>query len=305
MGLTILAFMAIFVLLCSAGMLIFFRGTMMERLSDAISQPEDSGWRSFLKFEGAGTSIKAIVEPFDRVLPKSPKEISLARTRLNRAGYRDDSHFRILYGAKALVPLGLCLVVAVSGVTEYFGAFFAYTLALAIGYLAPDFWLGRQIKKRQLQIRLGLPEFLDLMVICIEAGVGLDQAVSRSVEELATSQPALADEMGLVQLEQRAGRPRIDAWRNVGERVDIDVMTTLVSAIIQSDQLGTSLAKTLRTYSDSLRIQRRQRVEEMAAKTAVKLVFPLVFFIFPSLYVVALGPAIIVMVDAFQKYFHQ
>jgi tight adherence protein C len=149
-----------------------------------------------------------------------------------------------------------------------------------------------------------MPDFLDLMVVCIEAGLSLDQAMARSTEELRTSLPDLADEMGLVQLEQRAGRPRLDAWKRLAERTDIQIVRTLVTSIVQADQFGTSISKTLRTFSDTLRTQRRQHVEELAAKMAVKLVFPLVLFIFPSLFVVALGPAAIQMQDMFQKYFH-
>jgi tight adherence protein C len=183
------------------------------------------------------------------------------------------------------------------------GPFFVYALALALGYLLPDFWVGHRIKARQLNIRLGLPEFLDLMVVCIEAGLSLDQALSRSADEMAASQPEISDEMGLMILEQRAGSPRPDAWRHLADRVDIDIMRTLASAVIQADQFGTSIAKTLRVYSEQLRVQRRQNVEEMAAKMAVKIVFPLVLFIFPSLFIVAMGPAIIIMGDSFQKFF--
>ena len=141
------------------------------------------------------------------------------------------------------------------------------------------------------------------MTVCIEAGLSLDQALTRSAEEMRVSQPEISDEMGLMILETRAGRPRPDAWRNLADRVDIDIMRTLVSAVNQADQFGTSIAKTLRVYSDQLRVQRRQDVEEKAAKMAVKIVFPLVLFIFPSLFIVALGPAIIIMSESFQKYF--
>ena len=305
MGLAIFTFVAIFVLIASGGLLVFFRASLTQRLSSAISpQVEQENWWSWLKIDRAGDSLKAAVQPFDKILPKSPAEVSVSQQRLIRAGFRQDAHIRILNGAKVVVPLFLCLMVAVTGITEYLSPFFAYALAAGLGYLLPDFWLGRRISNRQMNIRLGLPEVLDLMVVCIEAGLSLDQAVSRSVAELGTSQPEISDELGLVQLEQRAGRPRIDAWKHFAERVNIITITTLVSALAQADQFGTSIAKTLRVYSDTLRVQRRQEVEERAAKTTVKLVFPLVFFIFPSLYVVALGPAAIVMYEAFVKYFH-
>jgi len=304
MGLAFFAFIAIFLLIGSAGLLMFYRAAMVERLSAVISpHSEEDSWLGRLKKKGAGESIKAVVEPFEKVLPKSPKEVSVARNRLIRAGYRDDSAVRIFYGAKVLVPLWLAVLAATSGVSHY-GPLFVYALALGAGYLVPDFWVGHLIKKRQLNIRIGLPEFLDLMVVCIEAGLSLDQALARSTEELAASQPEISDEMSLLILEQRAGRPRVDAWRHLAERVDIDIMLTLVSAVIQADQFGTSIAKTLRVYSDTLRVQRRQYVEELAAKTPVKLVFPLVFFIFPSLFVVVVGPAVIVMSEGFAKWLH-
>jgi tight adherence protein C len=221
---------------------------------------------------------------------------------LMRAGYRDDGAVRMFYGAKVLVPILLCVVAMVTGIGRS-NAFFVYALTLAIGFLAPDFWLGRQIKKRQLEIRLGLPEFLDLCVICIEAGLSLDQALARSVDELRMSQPDISDELSLVILEQRAGRARPDAWKNLAERVDIDVIRALAASINQADQFGTSVSKILRVQSDTLRVQRRQSVEEQAAKTAVKLVFPLVLFIFPSIFVVTVGSAVITISESFAKYF--
>jgi tight adherence protein C len=303
MGLALFAFFAIFLLIGSAGLLVFYRAAMMQRLAAVISPgSEQENWLTRLRAQGAKSSLKAVVQPFDKVLPKSSQEVSVIQKRLTRAGLRDPSAVRIFYGAKVLVPLWLALLAGVSGVS-HFGPFFVYAVALGMGYLVPDFWLGHLIKKRQLNIRIGLPELLDLMVICIEAGLSLDQALARAAEELGTSQPELSDEVGLTLLEQRAGRPRIDAWRNLAERVDIDVMRTLVASVIQADQFGTSIAKTLRIYSDTLRVQRRQRVEEMAAKTPVKMVFPLVFFIFPSLFVVVVGPAMIIMSESFAKYF--
>jgi len=195
----------------------------------------------------------------------------------------------------------LAFLVTVTGVYDY-GPFFVYSVALALGFLAPDFWLGNRIKARQLNLRLGLPQALDLLVICIEAGLSIDQATVRVADELQISEPVISDELSLVNLEQRAGRPRSDAWRNMAERTDVDSVRAMVSVLIQADQFGTSVAKTLRVYSDTLRTQRRQQAEEQAAKTTVKLVFPLVLFIFPSLFVVALGPSAIVMADAFAKY---
>jgi tight adherence protein C len=176
-------------------------------------------------------------------------------------------------------------------------------MGLALGFLAPDFWLGRRISKRQMNIRIALPDFLDLMVVCIDAGLSLDQALLRTTGEMQISQPEIADELQLLILEQRAGRPREDAWKNLADRIDIDVVRALVSSINQADQFGTSISKTLRIYSDTLRTQRRQRVEEAAAKMSVKMIFPLVLFIFPALFIVVLGPTLIVLQDSLKTYF--
>lgn len=302
MGIAFFTFLAVFLLFGSLGLLLFYRAAMMERLSAVISPRPERRWSNRLQLDRAGNSLKAVVQPFEKVLPKSPKEVSVIEKRLMRAGYRDDSAVRLFYGAKVLTPAFLCFVALGTGVGRG-NEFFVYATALAIGFLAPDFWLGHRIKARQLEIRLGLPDFLDLCVVCIEAGLSLDQALVRSVEELRTSQPEISDELSLVILEQRAGRPRPDAWKNLAERVDIDVIRALSASINQADQFGTSISKILRVQSETLRVQRRQNVEEQAAKTAVKLVFPLVLFIFPSIFVVTVGSAIITIVESFDKYF--
>jgi tight adherence protein C len=142
---------------------------------------------------------------------------------------------------------------------------------------------------------------LDLLVICIEAGLSLDQATARTAVELKAAQPELCDELGIVVLEQRAGRPRSDAWRHLAERTDIDCVRVLVSMLIQTEQFGTSISKMLRIHGDTLRTQRVQAVEEAAAKTTIKLLFPLVLFIFPSLFLVTLGPAFISILESFKS----
>jgi tight adherence protein C len=196
----------------------------------------------------------------------------------------------------------LCLLAIVTGLWRA-NPMIILASALGLGFVGPDFWLGRKIKRRQAQIRRGLPDVLDLMVICVEAGLSLDHATARTAEELRSAQPAIGDELGVVVLEQRAGIARAEAWKGFGDRTGVDSVRSLVSILIQSEKFGTSVAKTLRTHSDTLRTQRRQKVEEMAAKTTVKLVFPLVFFIFPSLFLVTLGPAAIIMAESFKKFF--
>jgi len=302
MPLALLAFIAVFILLVSCGLLFFYRDVMAARLETLVgAEEEPQGAVARLLRGKSAASVETIVKPFQNVLPRSAQEVSVLQKRLIRAGYRKPSNVNVFYGAKVLVPLSLGLLVTVTGLYEY-GALFVYAIALGLGFLMPDFWLGNRIKKRQLNIRLGLPEALDLMVICSEAGLGLDQSLQRVARELKKSQPEICDELTLIGLEQRAGLPRADALKNFADRTDVDSVRALVNTLIQADTFGTSIAKTLRVYSETLRTKRRQEAEERAAKTTVKLVFPLVLFIFPSLFLVTLGPSMIVMFEAFDKY---
>jgi tight adherence protein C len=300
MGFAAFTFLFIFLLIATGGLILFYREAMIQRISAVISPRAKQGsFRGTL--EQTGFTLGQMVEQFERVIPKSTAEVSVVQQRLIRAGYRSDSAVQLFYGAKVVVPLILCVVAFLTGAGSY-SPFFAYLIALGLGFLAPDFWLGNRISARQARIRRGLPDVLDLLVICIEAGLSLDQSVARTAEELTLAQPTICDELDLVVLEQRAGLPRADAWRHFAERTNVDSVRNLVSVLVQSEKFGTSIAKTLRVHSDTLRTQRRQAVEEQAAKTTVKLVFPLVLFIFPSLFLVTLGPAAITVMESFDKY---
>jgi tight adherence protein C len=301
MGVAAITFVVIFILVGSAGLLLFYREAMVQRLSGLVTPGQKKrGVLGTLHQKGASLGSNMMGQ-LERLVPRSQSELSVVQRRLVRAGYRSDTAVKFFYGAKILVPLSLCLIVATTSLS-HFGGLFVYALALGLGFLAPDFWLGRKIASRQAKIRRGLPDVLDLMVVCIEAGQSLDQATIRTAEELRTAQPVISDELGVVVLEQRAGRERTDAWRQFAERTAVDTVRNLVSVLVQSEKFGTSIAKTLRVHADTLRTQRRQKVEEQAAKTSVKLVFPLVFFIFPSLFVVTLGPAIIVIQESFKTF---
>jgi len=303
MGIAAVSFFAVFLLIASGGLILFYREAMIQRISAVISPREKQG-NLRETMEQAGATLGVMVQQFERVLPKSQAEISVVQQRLVRAGYRSDSAVHFFYGAKVAVPLLLCVLAFTTGAGNY-SPFFVYLTAIGLGFLLPDFWLGNRIAARQARIRRALPDVLDLLVICIEAGLSLDQSVARTAEELTLAQPAICDELGIVVLEQRAGCPRADAWRHFAERTNVDSVRNLVSVLIQSEKFGTSIAKTLRVHSDTLRTQRRQKVEEQAAKTTVKLVFPLVFFIFPSLFLVTLGPAAITVMESFDKYLTQ
>jgi tight adherence protein C len=300
MGFAAFTFFVIFLLIASGGLLLFYREAMLQRISAVVTPRAEQVGGLYSRLQGR-VSLGGMVQQFQRILPRTQAEVSVMQQRLIRAGYRSDSAPNILYGAKVMVPLTLSLLVMLSGVSSY-SPFIIYATALGLGFLMPDFWLGRKISKRQARIRLGLPDVLDLLVICMEAGQSLDQATARTTQELSRAQPEICDELGVVVLEQRAGRPRADAWRHFAERTAVTSVRNLVSVLVQAEQFGTSVAKTLRVHGDTLRTQRRQQVEEQAAKTTVKLVFPLVLFIFPSIFLVAIGPAAIVIMESFKKY---
>ena len=300
MGFAIFTFCCVFLLLASAGMLLFYRGAMLKRISSiAIQRKQERSLVTTL--QQTGSSLGVVVEKFEKVIPKTQAEVGVVQQRLIRAGFRKDAAVSFFYGSKVMVILALCVTVFATGIGGD-SPIIMYAAALGIGYLGPDFWLGKKIKSRQKKIRLGLPDVLDLLVVCVEAGLGVDAATARTAQELMKAQPAIADELSIVALEQRAGRAREDAWRHMAERTDVDTVRNLVSMLVQAEQFGTSIAKTLRTHSDTLRVQRIQQVEEMAAKTTVKLIFPLVFFIFPVLFLVVLGPAAILMSESFKEY---
>ena len=299
----VVSFMAVFVLLLSLGLLLFYREAALKRISEVIN-PRPKQKTLLSTIQQTGFSLGSMVEQFEKILPKSKQEVGVINQRLLRAGYRGDSAMNIFYGCKVVCPLILCAVALVTGLADL-SPFFVYALCLAMGFLIPDFWLGKKIAARQKRIRKGLPDVLDLVVICVEAGLSLDQATARTASELNGAQPDLCEELRVVVLEQRAGRARADAWKHMAERTGEESLRNLVSMLVQSEQFGTSIAKTLRMHADTLRTQRVQAVEEMAAKTSVKLVFPLVLFIFPALFLVVLGPAMILMSESFKTLLKQ
>ena len=301
MTFAIIAFLVAFLLIASGGLLIFYRDKIQDRISAAL-YPRANKKTISTTLEETRHVIGGVVEHFEKILPRSPEEISVVQQRLVRAGLRSDTAVKTFYGAKVITPLVLVLLAWVTG-AYHIGPLFVFAMAAGIGFLAPDFWLGRKIANRQAEIRKGLPDVLDLLVICVEAGLSLDQATARTAQELVKAQPALSDELGIVALEQRAGRARSDAWKHLADRTDVEVVRNLVSMLVQAEQFGTSIGKTLRVHSDTLRTKRVQEIEEKAAKLSVKLLFPLVLFIFPSLFLVVLGPAVLVMADSFKQFF--
>lgn len=302
MGVAVAAFVAVFLLVLTGGLLVFYRETITARISSAINPQVRQQKTLKTTILDTRDVLEGVVERFEKVIPKSAEEVSVIQQRMIRAGFREDSAIKIFYGAKVITPVVLCSLAWLTGFASQ-NPFFIYIACLGIGFLAPDFWLGRQITNRQTKIRRGLPDVLDMLVICVEAGLSLDQATARTAQELHFAQPVMSDELGVVALEQRAGSARSEAWKHLADRTGLDVVRNLVSMLVQSEQFGTSIAKTLRVHSDTLRTKRVQEIEEKAAKLSVKLLFPLVLFIFPSLFVVVLGPAVILMADSFKSLF--
>lgn len=243
---------------------------------------------------GLNERIEDALEPLSRAVPQSPTEVSRQRVWLMQAGYREPAHLTIYLGLRVAVALAFVVMLIV---TRWgFGTPLLFLALPLLGYMGTQFILKRMIKARQHRIRLSLPDALDLAIICIEAGLGLDQALNRVSNDLRHVHPALSDELSLVGLEMRAGKARADALRNLALRTGVDDVQSLVAVLIQTDRFGTSVAQALRVHSDSLRVERRQRAEEEAAKTTIKMVPVLVFFVFPSMFVVSLGPAVIQLV---------
>ncbi len=223
--------------------------------------------------------------------PRSPKEMGSLRLRLVQAGYRRDDAITMFFGIRICVALGLFGLFSTSLLGRP-NMMFALC-GLGLGYILPGMVLARLAKRRAHKIRLALADMLDLLVVSVEAGLGLDQAMMRVASELALAYPELSDELRLINLELRAGKPRSEALRHMADRSGVDDLSSLVTMLIQTDKFGTSVSQSLRVYSETLRTKRRQRAEEAAAKTGVKMVFPLVLCIFPSIWIVTIGPAAI------------
>ncbi len=255
-------------------------------MSPAIVEAPTSG------LARAASGITSIFKPIRSLVSGSDADMAY---RLTLAGFRKAEHIEIFTATKMLLP-----VAAIVG-----GSFFgdnmiaAILVGVVLGFMAPDVVLTNLISRRQGSIRRALPDALDLLVICMEAGLGIDQAMARVGDEIRLTSPALADEFQIINREQRAGKPRLDAWRSMAERVDIDFVRQFVAMLVQTERFGTPIASALGQFADTLRTRRTQAAEEAAAKAGVKLLFPLVFFIFPSIFVVALGPAIIAMGNLF------
>jgi tight adherence protein C len=239
---------------------------------------------------------RELVKKLGNLVPSAPKDSTVMARRLMRAGFRGPNALKMLYGSK--VMLAVALPVAVMAVTAKSDAdpnnkLMVVVASLGVGFFGPNAYVRRAARQRQKQIRRGLPNALDLMVVCVESGLGLDQAILQVAKELQFAHPELSQEFGLMNLEMKAGARRAEALRNLADRTGVDEVKKLVAVLVQADRFGTSIAQSLRGHSEYMRVQTRQMAEEKAAKLGVKLVFPIFFCILPALFVVTVGPVLV------------
>jgi tight adherence protein C len=266
------------------------------RLSELLNPATPSDERRFTRRQKE--KVRDTLASVGRLIPSGSGKRSNTELLMLRAGYRNANASLALRGARILLPIILLSTVYLTGIYRS-NPFMFLALSAVGGYMLPDMWLTWRVRARQHRLRLALPDGLDLLVICVEAGLGLDQALMRVAEELRITHPDLSDEFQFVNLEMRIGKTRIEALRELARRTGLDDIKALVAMLIQTERFGTSVAQSLRVHSDDMRVKRRQRAEELAAKTTVKMVPALVFLIFPALMAVILGPAAIILMRQF------
>lgn len=284
---TTLLFLAVALVVALAGLKLWVRPKeAIERVTGASTLQEETPIHPSLVFH-------EVVKKIGNVLPVSPSEAGVIQRRMIRAGIRNPNALKVFYGAKVILgvalPLLMSLLVAGSE-SDPANKALAVLAAAAAGFFGPNEYLKIRARRRQKQIQRGLPNALDLMVVCVESGLGLDQAVIQVAKDLDQAHPEISEEFALVNLELKAGKRRTEALRNLSERTNVEDLKKLVAVLIQADRFGTGVAQSLRAHSDYMRVQARQTAEEKAAKLGVKLVFPIFFCILPSLFVVTVGP---------------
>jgi tight adherence protein C len=292
-ALLVIAGLFLFVTLFAAGQaLLSERLDVKRRVEDEPRATRPSRIRRLL------TRSERVLKPLGEMIPRPAEDMSKQERRLAEAGFRRKDAAVLLYGSQVGLALALLAAFAVSGYLSS-NLFLFLVLSIFLGALIPDAWVRNRIANRKDRLQLALPDALDLMVVCVEAGMGLDQAIVRIGQEIKVAHPELSDEFRLYNLEVNAGRARVSALRNLATRVNLDDIRSLVAVLIQTDRFGTSVAQSLRVFSESMRVKRRQRAEERAAKMAVKMTVPMVLFIFPVMFIVVIGPGVIRVIRDF------
>jgi len=275
----------------------FSGGSLMitERLGRLWRVPNQE--RAGLK-ESRRKLIDSILSGMARIFPSGSDRTSEADPRMVQAGFRRPESAPVFRAVRVVVMVAMVGLVYFTGLYKN-NPIILFLVAAMVGYILPDIWLDWIKRARQQRLRLALPDALDLIVICMEAGLGIDQALLYVSQELKAAHRELCEEFDLVNAEMHVGKARLEALRSLAKRTGVDDIQALVATLVQTDRFGTSVAHSLRIHSDDLRTKRRQRAEELAAKTTIKMLFPLVFFIFPAIFVVILGPAVITVIRMF------
>jgi tight adherence protein C len=285
-----LIFLFIAIVASLAGMRLYIRPKeAMERVSGTVVEHQETmPVHPSLVFHD-------LVKRLGSIVPASPKDVTVMQKRLIGAGYRSATALKALYGAKAifgvLLPVVVWVVLSNLSVDPN-NKIMTVVASVAIGFFGPNEFVRRAGKRRQKKIRQGLANALDLLVVCVESGLGLDQAIVQVAKELEHAHPEVSQEFTMVSLELKAGKVRADALRNLAERTSVSDLKKLVAVLIQADRFGTGVGQSLRQHAEYMRVQARQIAEEKAAKLGVKLVFPIFFCILPSLFVVTVGPVV-------------
>jgi len=284
--LTFFIFVAAVALASTVGMRVYVRPKeAMERVVGTVAAEQAPAHPSL--------AFHDLIKRMGNFVPQSPKDVTVMRRRLIRAGIRNENALKLLYGAKAAMGIILPLIagsMVAGSATDPGNKIGVILAAVGIGFFGPNEYIRRMAAKRQHEIARGLPNALDLLVVCVESGLGLDQAILQVSKELEHAHPEISEEFGFVNLELKAGKRRVEALRNLAERTGVDDLKKLVAVLIQADRFGTGVAQSLRGHSEFMRVQTRQVAEEKAAKLGVKLIFPIFFCILPSLFVVTVGP---------------
>ena len=237
-----------------------------------------------------------LVKKLGNMLPVSPKDAGVIQRRMIRAGIRNPNSIKYLYGSKVILGVALPALMSMavaSSSADPANKVMAVLASAGIGFFAPNEYINLRVRRRQKEIKKGLPNALDLLVVCVESGLGLDQAMVQVAKDLEHAHPDITEEFAMVNYELKAGKRRIEALRNLAERSSVDDLKKLAAVLIQADRFGTGIAVSLRGHADFMRVQARQIAEEKAAKLGVKLVFPIFFCILPSLFVVTVGPMVV------------
>jgi tight adherence protein C len=280
------------------------RGAVVGRLEQMHTSGEAHDAVSRRRRQAKSERLLSVLQALGQQVGSNRKDATAIRLLLIQAGFTDPRAVSIYWASRFGLAVGLPIlalfVLPLFGVTSN-KVFLAVLYFGAMGWIAPAFYVKRRLKARQKEVQLALADMLDMLVVCVEAGLGLNQAMVRVADEIEHVSTVMSEQLALVNLEMRAGTPRDEALKNFADRTGLADIKSLVSMLVQTDRFGTSVADALRVHSDTMRTKRRQRAEEAAAKTTIKLVFPLVLFVFPAMFVVVIGPSALAIYRAFSK----